>query len=168
MDGQKKPIEALNEYKVAGSLAEAGSYNDLDSQYNMARMNLLVWLDDRADEHIPYLLEAANEWRQWLDTFWSKEPTKLWAYYHAACAYHEITLLNINRASLVGAEFRDAEQKFNIYKEQFLSEARAQVGVKKYEVRFSSFLLTSADYQHFPGEPLKCQLDAILNEFKIH
>ncbi|WP_342148505.1 hypothetical protein [Methylorubrum sp. SB2] len=160
LDGEKRTEEALKHYSDLLPAVDIDSYYELNIRYEIARLNLKLWLQNKIKDYAPNLRQAASDWRFWLNRDWHKETTKLWGYYHAACAEKEL-------ASLGGPEKSLREHRYAENIERFLQIARQAKGIKRYEVRFTSFFLEIFDYEEFPGEPLKCGLAGVLKEFMI-
>lgn len=126
---------------------------------------MALWLENPGKERLHYLEESLNNWKIWLAHDWRYEKIKLWGNYHLACAEKALSDYETSKGE-VGAATENARE----YKEavnDFLALARSRRGVEKYQVRFTAFFLTSADFVHFPGEPLPCGL-SILEEFRLH
>jgi len=162
LDGQERTGEAIKAFEELLTKAPADSYYEMNGRYEVARLRLKTWLQASTPESINTLEIAAREWTFWLDRDWHKERTKLWGHYHSACAQKELSLHAQDETKRRSAEIAYASSA-----KSFLAEARAAEGVMKYTIRFTAFFLDSADYEYFPGEPLKCKLQDLLSEFRL-
>jgi hypothetical protein len=165
IDGQGKTGTALQAYQdLARSTAmTTDSYHEMLVSYELARLNLKVWLRDPTVENLKHLDASAEGWDFWLARDWQKQSSKLWAFYHAACTQKEL----LAQAPLRGHPTARHNTSYEQYATEFRDLARKQKGVKRYEVRFTAFFLESPDYEEFPAEPLKCGLGDLLKEFQI-
>lgn len=165
LDGRGKIREALTEFAYVKDHAPSDSYYIMDASYEVARLSLALWLSAPTSENTAYLDTATNQFRFWLARDWNKLTSKLWGYYHGICAYRQkIKIIKQNNGA---AELQEDESLLKDYINNFLSIARAQKGVRKYDLRFSAFFLASNKYERFPGEPLRCELNDLLSEFQI-
>jgi hypothetical protein len=134
------------------------------SSYEVARLNLSLWLANPTTENLSRLDYALDRFNFWLARDWNKLTLKLWGYYHGVCAYRQKQKHLQIQDKALSPEESDHLQRFT---SDFLAAARAQKGVRRYELRFTIFFLESKGYERFPGEPLKCELGDLLAEFKI-
>lgn len=156
---------ALAEFGFVRDNSPSDSYYAMTANYEDARLNLALWLASPIAENVPRLNYAVSRFRFWLARDWNKLTTKLWGYYHGVCAYRQKSKYVAQSNQILATDEAALLAEFEA---NFQSIARAQKGVRRYELRFTSFFLTGRDYERFPGEPLRCNLEPLLEEFKIH